>query len=351
MVLAVSALTLFAQNTEPEKMVVKMKGGATTTFVINDIEDITFEQGDQPEKPEPPVADKVYKIELNNDFSTGLVQKIMCGDVQVAEMANEYVRYYVADGESKKKVYDDKLVVVYPPAEGDGALTTIYLNNAGQFVDAADAADALATTQDAYVVVDKRGALDFSPFTYHVVKVGTQYWFEENLHAKLFRDGSSITQYSSKETTAWSANTTGAYHVYSDDMTYNWLEWGALYNGYAVLSDKGLAPEGWAVTTVADWNSLKSYLASNQSVKVKAEKYWTKVGTNITGLDIMPGGYFSKPTADNGEGSLVYFWNTDKSYDALSRSDALGTTVISKSINTTGTHDFTFGHYVRCIRK
>ena len=384
MVLAVSALTLFAQNTEPEKMVVKMKGGATTTFVINDIEDITFEQGDQSEKPEPPVADKVYKIELNNDFSTGLVQKIMCGDVQVAEMANEYVRYYVADGESKNKVYDDKLVVVYPmgadgkadltnglaangakiswdvtknvvasytPAEGDGALTTIYLNNAGQFVDAADAADALATTQDAYVVVDKRGALDFSPFTYHVVKVGTQYWFEENLHAKLFRDGSSITQYSSKETTAWSANTTGAYHVYSDDMTYNWLEWGALYNGYAVLSDKGLAPEGWAVTTVADWNSLKSYLASSQSVKVKAEKYWKKVGTNITGLDIMPGGYFSKPTADSSEGSVVYFWNTDKSYDALSRSDVLGTTAIQNSIATTGTHDFTFGHYVRCIRK
>lgn len=384
MVLAVSALTLFAQNTEPEKMVVKMKGGATTTFVINDIEDITFEQGDQPEKPEPPVADKVYKIELNNDFSTGLVQKIMCGDVQVAEMANEYVRYYVADGDKKKKVYDDKLVVVYPmgadgkadltngiaangakiswdvkknvvasytPAEGDGALTTIYLNNAGQFVDAADAADALATTQDAYVVVDKRGALDFSPFTYHVVKVGTQYWFEENLHAKLFRDGSSITQYSSKETTAWSANTTGAYHVYNDDMTYNWLEWGALYNGYAVLSDKGLTPEGWAVTTVADWNSLKSYLASSQSVKVKTEKYWTKVGTNITGLDIMPGGYFSKPTADNGEGSVVYFWNTDKSYDALSKSDVLGTTAIQNSIATTGTHDYTFGHYVRCIRK
>ena len=243
------------------------------------------------------------------------------------------------------------VVASYTPAEGDGALTTIYLNNAGQFVDAADAADALATTQDAYVVVDKRGALDFSPFTYHVVKVGTQYWFEENLHAKLFRDGSSITQYSSKETTAWSANTTGAYHVYSDDMTYNWLEWGALYNGYAVLSDKGLAPEGWAVTTVADWNSLKSYLVSSQSVKVKAEKYWTKVGTNITGLDIMPGGYFSKPTADNGEGSLVYFWNTDKSYDALSRSDVLGTTAIQNSIATTGTHDFTFGHYVRCIRK
>ena len=71
----------------------------------------------------------------------------------------------------------------------------------------------------------------------------------------------------------------------------------------------------------------------------------------ITGLDIMPGGYFSKPTSDYGDGSLVYFWNTDKSYDALSKSDALGTTVILKSINTTGTHDYTFGHYVRCIRK
>ena len=118
-----------------------------------------------------------------------------------------------------------------------------------------------------------------------------------------------------------------------------------------MLSDKGLAPEGWAVTTVADWNSLKSYLASNQSVKVKAEKYWTKVGTNITGLDIMPGGYFSKPTSDKDDGSLVYFWNTDKSYDVLSRTDALGTTAIQNSIVTTGTHDFTFGHYVRCIRK
>ena len=384
LVSAIAAIAMFAQNTEPEKMVVKMKSGATTTFTINDIEDITFEQGEQPDQPDQPVAKKVYKIDLNNDFSTGHVQKVMDGDTQVAEMADEYVRYYVTEGETSTKVYDGKLTVVYPigkdgkadltnglaangaklswdvtknvlasytPAESETTLSTIYLNDLGQFV-SADAADgAVETTQEEYTVVDKRSALDDS-FTYHVVKVGTQYWFEENLHATLYRDGSSIKMYKSTEAAAWDNNTTGAYHVYGDDMQYNWLDWGALYNGYAVLSDKGLAPEGWAVTTVADWNSLKAYLATGQSTKVKStDTSWTKVGTNITGLNIMPGGYFSKATGDNADGNDVYFWNSDKSTDPIFKTETLATTRVVNSIITTGTHGYNFGHYVRCIRK
>lgn len=377
---AIAVVAMIAQNTEPEKMVVKMKDGTSTAFTINDIEDITFEQGDQPDQPE---AKKVYKIDLNNDFSTGHVQKVMDGDTQVAEMADEYVRYYVTEGENSTKVYDGKLTVIYPigkdgkadltnglaangaklswdvqnnvlasytPAESETTLTTIYLNDLGQFVgdDAADGA--VETTQEEYTVVDKRDALD-DPYTYHVVKVGTQYWLEENLHATRFRDGSSIKLFKSTEASAWDKYTDGAYHVYGDDMQYNWFDWGALYNGYAVLSDKGLAPEGWAVTTVADWNSLKSYLAKGQSTKVKSTDTWKTVGTNITGLNIMPGGYFSKATGDSADGNDVYFWNSDKVVDSLFKTEALATTRVVNSILTTGTHGYNFGHYVRCIRK
>lgn len=372
---AIAATTLFAQNTEPDKMVVKMKNGTTTTYVINDIDCITFEGTEQ-----PPVEKKTWKIDLNNTFSDGYVQKVMDGDTQVAEMCSEYVRYKHGDD----VIVDGKLVVVYPmgtdgkadlskgvaangaklswdvasnalvsytaPAE-DAELKTVYLTSDGKFVSAAEAADAVETTQEAYVVKDKRGVLDSSPFTYHVVKVGTQYWLEENLRATLFRDGTSITKYTSNQAAAWDANTTGAYKVYADDMQYCWIDYGALYNGYAVLSDRGLAPEGWEVTTVAQWNALKSYLATGQSTKVKSAEYWTKVGTNITGLNIMPGGYYNKAMSDSAEGNDVYYWNTDKLKDDIFGTDALGTTRIQNSIVTTGKHGYGFGHYVRCIRK
>lgn len=50
---------------------------------------------------------------------------------------------------------------------------------------------------------------------------------------------------------------------------------GRLYNWYAVSDSRGIAPAGWHVPTVSDWQTLK-YYANNESNKLKATgtTYW-----------------------------------------------------------------------------
>ncbi len=368
---AVCAVGAFAQSGEKTEMIVTMKDGSTTTFKIQDIDSISF-KGETPEVT-------YYSIDVPTDFTGSGIVKAMYGDKAVGEFCKEYVRSW-QDG---KNVVDAQMVVFYPylgsdkadltkgyaadgskivwDLTGDSIASYVKGDKAGMksFVMSADGnvieenTENLALVEvktfEPYVVKDKRSALDNQ--TYKVVKIGTQYWLASNLKATTFLDGTSIKQYQSTQADAWDALTTGAYHIYADDTEYCWLDYGAMYNGYAVLSDKGLAPEGWEVTSVDHWNAMKKYLRTGQSGKVKTTDTWKTVGNNKTGLSIAPGGYFSKATTDAGEGNDVYFWNTDKTKDSLFGTDALKTTRVVNSIMTTGTHGYGFGHYVRCVRK
>ncbi len=366
-ILAVVGLaTMFAQS-EPTKMVIVQKDGSTATYQLDDIDSIYFQA--------EPTASKVYKIDVPTDFSTGRVQKVMVGDKQVAEICNEYVRSW---GESDN-VIDDVLTVVYPmgadgkadlskglasngasiawDVEGDSVasytagtadLTTIYLTADGTFVSSMpDDAEEVATSLTPYVINDVRSKTDAQ--TYKVVKIATQYWMDSNLKAVTLRDGTAITLYTSTQEDAWNNTTAPAYHIYADDTEYCWPDYGAMYNGFAVVSEGGLAPEGWEVSTIDQWEALKTYLKTGQSKKIKITDTWQTPGTNVTGLSISPGGYFSSATGDDMEGSRVYYWTPDKTTSF--GSDALKLAYIVNGITLTSTHSYYFGHYVRCVRK
>ncbi len=366
-ILAVVGLaTMFAQS-EPTKMVIVQKDGSTATYQLDDIDSIYFQAES--------AAFKVYKIDVPTDFSTGRVQKVMVGDKQVAEICSEYVR---SDEEGDNAV-DDVLTVVYPMGAdgkadlskglasngasiawdvesnsvasytaGTADLTTIYLTADGTFVSSMpDDAEEVATSLTPYVINDVRSKTDAQ--TYKVVKIATQYWMDSNLKAVTLRDGTAITLYTSTQEDAWNKTTAPAYHIYADDTEYCWPDYGAMYNGFAVVSEGGLAPEGWEVSTIDQWDALKTYLKTGQSKKIKITDTWQTPGTNVTGLSISPGGYFSSATGDDMEGSRVYYWTPDKttSYG----SDALKLAYIVNAITLTSTHSYYFGHYVRCVRK
>lgn len=363
MLAVVGAATMFAQS-EPTKMVIVQKDGSTATYQLADIDSIYFQAES--------TASKVYKIDIPTDFSTGRVQKVMAGDKQVAEICSEYVRSW---GVTSNAV-DDVLTVVYPmgtdgkadlskglasngasivwDVEGDSVasytpgtadLTTIYLTAEGTFVSSLpDDAEEVATSLTPYVINDVRSKTDAQ--TYKIVKIAAQYWMDSNLKAVTLRDGTAITLYTSTQAEAWSNNETPAYHIYTDDTEYCWPDYGAMYNGFAVVSEGGLAPEGWEVSTIDQWTALKNYLKTGQSKKIKTTDTWQNVGTNVTGLSISPGGYFSKATGDDMQGSRVYYWTSDKF-----GSDALKLAYIVNAITLTSTHNYYFGHYVRCVRK
>lgn len=92
--------------------------------------------------------------------------------------------------------------------------------------------------------------------SYGIIRIGRQYWMDENLHTTKYNDGTAIAHITDGK--EWMAAIEGAYCSYDNDDA-NAARYGLLYNRAAVSTHK-LCPEGWHVPTVDDWNKLGSAL-------------------------------------------------------------------------------------------
>lgn len=138
------------------------------------------------------------------------------------------------------------------------------------------------------------------------VKIGTQNWCTKNLDVSTYRNGDSIPQV--KDAAKWKKLTTGAW-CYYENKTINGTVYGKLYNWYAVIDPRGLAPIGYHIPSDAEWTILVNYLGGDTvaGVKMKSttgwEEYWGKNcnGTNTSGFTGLAGGCRS-----NGTGGTLY---------------------------------------------
>ena len=92
---------------------------------------------------------------------------------------------------------------------------------------------------------------------YQIVKIGKQWWMTENLKVTKYRNGEWIINVTGSNT--WPALTGGAYCYYDNDFN-NATFYSNLYNWYAVVDRRNIAPEGWHVPTDDDWQELVDYL-------------------------------------------------------------------------------------------
>jgi uncharacterized protein (TIGR02145 family) len=136
-----------------------------------------------------------------------------------------------------------------------------------------------------------------SPTTNNIVEVtiGSQTWMTKNLNVTTYSTGDTIPQVTSDS--KWRDLTTGAWCYYNNDPA-NEAIYGKLYNWYAVNDPRGLAPEGWHVATVGDWETLTNYLGGNETtggkLKEAGTSHWESPNTgasNSTGFSAMPGGF------------------------------------------------------------
>jgi uncharacterized protein (TIGR02145 family) len=116
-----------------------------------------------------------------------------------------------------------------------------------------------------------------SPLFSQTVTIGTQDWSTKNLDVSTFRNGDVIPEARSKEEwEAANASKQPAWCYYENDPI-NGLEFGKLYNWYAVSDPRGLAPAGWHVPTTLEWYELMNFLGGDENEvgkKLKVKSSW-----------------------------------------------------------------------------
>ena len=136
---------------------------------------------------------------------------------------------------------------------------------------------------------------DIDGNVYKTIGIGTQIWMAENLKTTRLNDGIKIPLI--KEDTAWAYVYAPAYCFYNNDSALFGNTYGALYNFYAVNTEK-LCPDGWRVPSKSDWEILSDFLGGDRKSAGKLKDiygpYWQGPNpcfTNNLGFAALPGGF------------------------------------------------------------
>ena len=191
-------------------------------------------------------------------------------------------------------------------------VSKFYVGEDGSFL-ANESLNAVDVDIISYLLRDIRGK---EVIEYPVVKVGKQYWMQEDLRTIYYQDGTTLT--SKIEL----GEGPGYFHPADTDTDIYF------YNGEAVLAGE-LAPKGWKIPTLADWEALNDYIDGDVSIiktgdwapvppKEGEEEKEAAPVTNLTGLSIRSLGAW-------GGGKLLYagqvnsYWCMDETGTSISK--------------------------------
>jgi uncharacterized protein (TIGR02145 family) len=180
---------------------------------------------------------------------------------------------------------------------GDGSTSTSQnvthsYSDAGTYAVELTAIGEGGTNSTTNTVTIKLIVKDIENNQYNTVKIGTQIWMSENLRVTKLNDGSAISNVT--ENVTWESMVTPAYCWYENNYATYGIIHGALYNFYAVSSEK-LCPAGWHIPSIDEWEILIAYLGGEIAAnsKMKSTEGWelNANGTNESGFNAFPGGF------------------------------------------------------------
>jgi uncharacterized protein (TIGR02145 family) len=107
-------------------------------------------------------------------------------------------------------------------------------------------------------------------------------WMKQNLKVSRYRNGDQIPEVKSID---WWRLTSGAWCYYNNDPSTEAI-YGKIYNWYAVNDPRGLAPEGWHVSSKAELNLLINCLGGKSTaggdMKEVGFAHWLSPNTGAT---------------------------------------------------------------------
>ncbi len=145
------------------------------------------------------------------------------------------------------------------------------------------------------------------------IKIGNQIWMSKNLEVTVFKNGDEIPEVKTNKAWKEAANAKQPAWCYYENDESMGNKYGKLYNWYAVMDPRGLAPEGWVIPGQKDWDELASALGKDNGIKMKSENGWMDDGngTNSSGFNLLPGGQRGESGMFTFEEMGAYLWTCD----------------------------------------
>ena len=190
---------------------------------------------------------------------------------------------------------------------------------------------------------------------YASVQIGDQIWTTSNLRTITFNDGTSIPFVADNDT--WGSLTTPGYSWAKNDEGAELVSYGALYNLFAVDTDK-LCGEGWHVPSYEEWVTLRDFLGGAEVAGGKMKEVgisnWTSPNTgasNESGFSALPSGLRYTDGTYRNVRLLGYWWGATESSSKDVRGsvqyDNTNFDVVEGEFG--GNNSPNFGLCVRCI--
>lgn len=183
------------------------------------------------------------------------------------------------------------------------------------------------------------------------VQIGDQIWTTENLNVAHFKNGDPILHAQTRYEWEKAGRDSVPAWCYYDNDSSNY-RMGKLYNFHAVKDGRGLAPEGWRISTHDDWMTLLNKFGGEDKAGnfLMAVDGWDKEyfeNKDSLGFGAIPNGYRDEYGFYDARGLLAFFWvrNTTQRgpiFVALGYIDSH--VIVSDGGNYSG------GHACRCVK-
>lgn len=180
--------------------------------------------------------------------------------------------------------------------------------------------------------------MDYEGNKYKTVRIGTQYWFAEDLNTKYYQNGDEIVNI--KENEKWSSTQIGAWCNYEHNSSSSNKK---LYNWYATTDPRKLCPLNWRVPTVMDWYKLESFLGGYKmaAAKLRSSGEINSFNSTLTGYRYEEGGFFSSFD------KYTMYWTSNEFYKGYSRAFSM---FKDDPLTYFTTHSNNNGMAIRCIK-
>ena len=227
------------------------------------------------------------------------------------------------------------------------------------------------------LIIDKTGVRFNDNLNKLEVKIGNQIWMTKNLNVDQFQNGDKIRQAKTFETWNNFLQQGEAAWCYYNFNENNSQECGKIYNWFAVIDKRLIAPKGWHIPTSSEWNkfaqiggcfSEKKDSLYECGTKLKKQGVWEdnflRPSTNESGFSAMPSGKISDGIKwgdgiYNFENNQASFWwtstwsqeyseviNNSVKYDLRSSAEI----IMLDELFTNYWTRITEGMFVRCVK-